>query len=151
MRLTEKTTGPLLPAQGQPSRIKRRFDQARTPFDRLCETEAISEEQNEKLQTLRDQTYPRQLCQEIYQLIDQIFLLPGAVPGETEDVYETLFAPTGSQKGEDILVTLLFDWTRYLIGTLGFRRTIPCDGFQSGLQGQPKHNILPSCISSYSI
>jgi len=109
MRLTEKTTAPLLPARGQPSRIKRRFDQARTPFDRLCETDAISEQQKEQLRTLRDQTNPRQLRQKIYQLIDQIFLLPGAVPGETEDVYETLFAPTGSQKGEDILVTLLFD------------------------------------------
>jgi hypothetical protein len=109
MRLTEKTTSPLLPAQGQPSRIKRRFDQARTPFDRLCETDAISEEQKEQLRTLRDQTNPRQLRQKIYQLIDQIFLLPGAVPGETEDVYETLFAPTESQKGEDILVTLLPD------------------------------------------
>jgi transposase InsO family protein len=109
MRLTEKTAYPLLSAQGQPSRIKRRFDQARTPFDRLCETDAMFEEHKEQLGTLRDQTNPRHLRQEIYQLIDQIFLLPAAVPGETEDVYQTLFAPTKSQKGEDILVTLLFD------------------------------------------
>jgi hypothetical protein len=109
MRLTEKTTGPLLPAQGHPSPIKRRFDQARTPFHRLCETDAISEQQKEQLRTLRDQTNPRQLRQEIYQLIDQIFLLPGAVPGETEDVYKTLSTPTHSQKGEGILVTLSFD------------------------------------------
>ena len=77
MRLTEKTTGPLLPAQGQPSRIKRRFDQARTPFDRLCETEAISEEQKEQLRTLRDQVNPRQLRQQIYQLIDLLTQLSG--------------------------------------------------------------------------
>ena len=114
MRLREKTMGPLLPAEGQPSRIKRRFDQARTPFDRLCQTDAISEQQKEQLQTLRNQTNPRQLRQEIYQLIDQIFLLPGAVPGETEDVYETLFASTESQKGEGIPVTLSFERTASL-------------------------------------
>jgi IS30 family transposase len=109
MRLTEKTASPLLPAQNHPSPIKRRFDRARTPFDRLCETDAISEQQKEQLRTLRDRTNPRQLRQEIYQLVDQIFLFPGAVPGGTEDVHETLFAPTEHQKGEDILVTLLFD------------------------------------------
>jgi hypothetical protein len=109
MRLREKTTSPSLPAEGQPSRIKRRFDPARPPFDRLCETDAISEEQKEQLRTLRDQTNPRQLRREIYQVLDQIFLLPGAVPGETEDVYETLFASTESQEGEGIPVTLSFD------------------------------------------
>ena len=114
MRLREKTMGPLLPAEGQPSRIKRRFDQARTPFDRLCETDAISEQQKEQLRTLRNQTNPRQLRQEIYQLIDQIFLLPGAVPGETEDVYDTLFASTESQKGEGIPVALSFERTASL-------------------------------------
>ena len=58
MRLTEKTLGSV---DGQPSRIKRRFDQARTPFDRLCETDVISEEQKERLRTLRAQVNPRQL------------------------------------------------------------------------------------------
>jgi len=109
MRLKEKTTGPLLPAEGQPSRIKRRFDSARTPFDRLCETDAISQEQKKQLRTLRDQVNPRQLRREIYQLLDQIFCLPAAVPGETEDVYETLSTPTTSQKGEGIPVTLSFE------------------------------------------
>lgn len=35
MRLTEKT---LISADGQPSRVKRRFDQARMPFGHLSET-----------------------------------------------------------------------------------------------------------------
>jgi hypothetical protein len=109
MRLREKTTSPSLSAEGQPSHIKRRFGPARTPFDRLCETDAISEEQKEQLRTLRDQTNPRQLRREIYQVLDQIFLLPGAVPGETEDVYETLFPSAESQEGEGIPVTLSFD------------------------------------------
>jgi len=109
MRLKEKTTSPSPPAQGQPLRIRRRFDRARTPLDRLCETDAISEEQKEQLRTLRDQTNPRQLRREIYQLLDQIFLLPGAVPGETEDVYETLFVSAEGQEGEGIPVTLSFE------------------------------------------
>jgi hypothetical protein len=109
MRLKEKTTGPLPPAQGQPSRIKRRFDPARTPLDRLCETDAISEQQKQQIRTLRDQTNPRQLRREIYQVLDQIFLLPGAVPGQTEDVYETLFAALETREGEGIPVTLSFE------------------------------------------
>jgi len=109
MRLREKTTTPSPPSQSQPFRIRRRFDQAHTPLDRLCETDAISEQQKQQLRALRDQTNPRQLRQEIHQLIDQIFLLPGAVPGQTEDVYETLFASTEIQEGEGIPVTLSFD------------------------------------------
>ena len=108
-RLKEKTITSLAPAEGQPSRIKRRFDSARTPFHRLCETDAISEQDKRALQALRDQTNPRQLRREIYQLLDEIFLLPGAIPGQTEDVYETLFAPMENQKGEGIPVTLSFD------------------------------------------
>lgn len=108
MRLTEET---LVSADGQPSQIKRRFDQARTPFDRLCETNVIPEEQKEQLRTLRDQVNPRQLRQEIYHLIDHIFRLPGAVPEKTEDVYKTLSTPIQSQKGEGIPVTLSFERT----------------------------------------
>ena len=106
MRLVEKTTPPLLPDEGPPSRIKRRFDSARTPLDRLCQTEAISEEQKQELRTVRDQTNPRELRREIYQLLDHIFCLPGAVPGQTEDVYQTLFASVEIQEGEAIPVTL---------------------------------------------
>lgn len=58
MRVTEKI---VLSAENQPTRIKRRYDQARTPFDRLCETDVIPEEQKEQLRILRDQVKPRQL------------------------------------------------------------------------------------------
>lgn len=105
MRLTAKK---LIPAEGQRSRVKRRYDQARTPFDRLCATKAITPERREQLEALRDQTNPRQLRREIYDLIDYIFSLPGAVPGKTEDVYQTLANP---QKGADSPVTLSFDRT----------------------------------------
>jgi hypothetical protein len=114
MRLKEKTTIPSSPAEGQPSRIRRRFDVPKTPFQRLCETDAIPEQVRCQLQALCDQTNPRQLCQEIHQLRDEIFSLPAAVPGRTEDVYNTLFAPTQSQKGEGIPVTLSFERTTAL-------------------------------------
>jgi hypothetical protein len=88
MHLLEKIVVPT--TEGQPTRIKRRHDQARTPFDRPCETEAILPEHRTQLETLRDQTNPRQLRQEIYDLLEHIFTLPGAVPGVVENVFQTL-------------------------------------------------------------
>ena len=85
MRLKEKIV-----VEGSSTRLKRRYDQARTPFDRLCETEAITQECQEQLKALRERTNPRQLRREIYDLIDHIFSLPNAVPGKTENVHETL-------------------------------------------------------------
>lgn len=56
MRLTGKTW---LPKDGEASRVKRLYDQARTPFDRLYATDAITQEQKEQLQALRYQVNPR--------------------------------------------------------------------------------------------
>jgi len=78
------------PVEGQVARVQRRYDQARTPFDRLCETTAITQERRDQLEALRDRTNPRQLRQEIYDQIEYIFSLPNAVPGQTENVYLTL-------------------------------------------------------------
>ena len=72
---------------------RRRYDTAQTPFDRLCQTNAVSAELRQQLSQQRDQTNPRQLREEIYDLIDQIFQLPNLPPGEFEDVALTLFAP----------------------------------------------------------
>lgn len=102
MRLSEKTW---VPEEGQPSRIRRCFDKAATPFDRLCATKAISPEREESLAALRDQTNPRLLRQEIYLLIDHIASLPGAVPGITEDVRQTLITnQLSGQEGQHHLV-----------------------------------------------
>jgi len=97
MRLSEKTW---IREDGQPSRARRRFDEAATPFDRLCKTKAISQERKEQLVALRDQTNPRQLRQEIYDLIAYIASQPGIVPGMTEDVRETLM--THPDSGQDV-------------------------------------------------
>jgi hypothetical protein len=93
MRLTEKSFS----QETQSARVKRRYDRASTPFDRLCATTAISQERREQLKALRDCTNPRRLRQEIQDLVDRLLSLPGATPGITEDVRSTLFASTNAR------------------------------------------------------
>lgn len=87
MHLVEKE---VLRQDGQPARIKRRHDQARTPFDRLSATNAILPEHREQLDALRAAINPRQPRQHIYDAIDHLFSLPCTSPGAAEDVYLTL-------------------------------------------------------------
>jgi hypothetical protein len=87
MRVAEKT---VVSVDGQRTRTKRRYDDARTPFDRACAADAIPDERRAQLTALRDQTNPRQLLAEIRELIDCIFSLPNAAPGEAQNVYDTL-------------------------------------------------------------
>jgi hypothetical protein len=108
MHLTEKI---LVHSEGQATRIKRRFDRAQTPFDRLSATDAISPEERSKFSALRDQTNPRQLRQEIYNLLDHLFDLPPASAGHTQDVYHTLPIPLPFTKGADTPVTFSFECT----------------------------------------
>ncbi len=98
----------------QPTRVIRRYDQARTPFDRLCETEAILPEHRDQLQALRDQINPRRLRQEIYDDIERIFDLPGAVSGVTENVHLTLAHNLPPEKGDDHLPKFSFNRTPIL-------------------------------------
>ncbi len=74
------------------TRLQRRHDTARTPFERLCETQAIAPQRRAEMEALRDRTNPRQLRQEIYEAIPRLFDLPGAVPGHPQNVYDTLRA-----------------------------------------------------------
>lgn len=71
--------------------IRRRFDQARTPFDRLCATGVLPPEVRERLEQLRQQTNPRKLRLAIYESIAALFDLPNATTERSEDVYQTLF------------------------------------------------------------
>lgn len=88
MRLSEKT---VLPANGSRPRVKRRYDQPQTPFERVCARSGFPPEKQQALETLRAATNPRKLREEIYTLLDQLLNLPNARPGKTEDVYQTLF------------------------------------------------------------
>ncbi len=100
MRLTEKTT--VADPAGQFVRVKRRFDTARTPFDRLKASGILDPTTQQQLQTLHHSLNPRQLRRDIYALLDQLFALPCAQPGEpSQDVYLTLFHPPDSLKGDD--------------------------------------------------
>jgi hypothetical protein len=106
MHLREKQVTPL---EGQPAHVTRRYDQAQSPFDRLCATGILSDAWRQELQALRDRTNPRPLRQEIYALVDHLFSLPSAVPGITEDVHTTLGIPITLPKGGAVPVTLSFE------------------------------------------
>lgn len=87
MHLVEKA---IIPRDGAPARVRRRHDEAQTPFQRLCQTQAMLPEHREQLSALRDAINPRLLRREIYDDLAHLFTLPGAVPGVTEDIYQTL-------------------------------------------------------------
>lgn len=108
MRLQEKI---MVSLKGGPSRTRRRYDPARTPFDRLCDTDALAESHKAELKALRNATNPRQLGEEIYALLDRLMRLPAAQPGQTEDVHQTLFAAPTLEEEEDSPVTLSFERT----------------------------------------
>jgi hypothetical protein len=80
----------LLGPAGSLNKIKRHYDVAQTPFDRLCAAQVLSSPQQIPLQQLRKNTNPRQLHREIEALLDQLRCLPIAVQGLTEDVRLTL-------------------------------------------------------------
>jgi len=84
MRLVEKQ---VVQDEKGHARMRRRYDQARTPFDRPCATKVLSTWQRENLERLREATNPRQLRQSIYDQLDALWRLPGAVPGKPEDVF----------------------------------------------------------------
>jgi hypothetical protein len=82
------------------TRIRRRYDRARTPFERLRETGVLSPRQQQELEAVHQQTNPLQLREEIYALIDHIFSLPSAVAGVTEDVYQLVGLPWMTQAAD---------------------------------------------------
>jgi hypothetical protein len=75
LRLAEKI---VVPVDGGASKIRRRYDVARTPFDRLCATGILTTERQNDLNRLRDQTNPRRLKQEVYAILDRLLSLPCA-------------------------------------------------------------------------
>jgi hypothetical protein len=106
MHLLEKE---IIREEGQPTRVKRRYDEAQTPFDRLCETKAILPAHKEQLEALRDSINPRQLRSEIYDDIDAIFKLPCAEPSSNQNVHLTL--AENRDNGKELLSNLAFNRT----------------------------------------
>ncbi len=91
LHITEKIQ---VAAEGQRPHLKRRYDTAQTPFQRLCAGQAITPEQQKALEQLRQQTNPRRLRQEIRALIDRIAALPlAAGPVDVHDAIAILAEP----------------------------------------------------------
>ncbi len=109
MRIREKVQIPI--GEGK-FRTRRVYDPARPPLERLEDTEAVPPQRWERLKRLRDATNPLQLRQEMYDLIEQLFSLPGAMPGVTENIFETLNLPSGLPEELLAPLTLSFDLTR---------------------------------------
>ena len=84
MRLQQKIS----PAEAL--RSKRIYDQAKTPLDRLCNSGVLAVDLQNQLLTLREATNPCQLRRSIENLTSQLFALPSAREGVTEDVRQTL-------------------------------------------------------------
>lgn len=85
MRLAQK--------QWQGHQLKRIYDDALPPFDRLCQAGVLSASQQRELKALRQLTNPLTLRKDIQDLIDQLYALPCAKEGVIEDVHLTLSAP----------------------------------------------------------
>lgn len=100
-----------LPSAASPARMRRKFDQARTPFDRLCATGILPSDVQTQLQALRIRSNPRQLRRDIYRLIERLLRLPAAKPDSIQDVYATLFTDPSPAKAGARPVTLSIDRT----------------------------------------
>jgi hypothetical protein len=107
MHLVEKE---IVREEGQATRVRRRHDKARTPFDRLCDTKIILPTHQEQLEALRDSINPRRLRSEIYDDIDHIFDLPCAEPDSTQNVHLTL--TKNRENGKEALSNFNFNRTR---------------------------------------
>ncbi|KKL69430.1 hypothetical protein LCGC14_2115030 [marine sediment metagenome] len=88
MRLSAKE---ILPTTNGIPQIRRHFDQAQTPLDRLLATQTLTIKQAASLKVLRRDTNPRRLLKQLYQQRDALFELPQAVSDQTEDVRQTLY------------------------------------------------------------
>lgn len=99
LRLSDKTI--VTDTQGRFLRLKRRFDPAQTPFDRLCATGILDPQLRDRLVARRDSLNPRLLHRQIYHLLDQLWRLPNAQPPVTQNVFLTLFKTPDSLKGVD--------------------------------------------------
>jgi hypothetical protein len=87
MRLREKT--PIF-SNDKLLRFKRRFDRARTPFERLCDVSILDLDTVASLRELRLHTNPLALRQQIYDLLHKLLTLPEAPADPIQDVHLTL-------------------------------------------------------------
>jgi len=87
MRLKEKVSAT---SPDHHFRLIRRFDQASTPFDRLCKTAILDQDIQAYLTNLRQLTNPLQLREKIYDLIHVLLNLPEADENIIQNVHQTI-------------------------------------------------------------
>jgi len=71
-------------------RVRRIHDKARTPFHRVLGKDALSADRVEEMCALRRRTNPRQLRRDLLVGLNDLFHLPLAEEGRSEDIYLTL-------------------------------------------------------------
>lgn len=71
------------------TQFRRKFDQAKTPFDRLKEKDALNSKNLSSLEYLRRQTNPVTLRSEINSLIENLLSLPCLDKSETVNIFTT--------------------------------------------------------------
>jgi len=67
------------------NRIKRKWDEAQTPYQRVLHQNVLKSEQETRLAALYDRTNPRQLRKGIYQTIDRLWDKPRGIPAPIGD------------------------------------------------------------------
>lgn len=114
MRLEEKLSVSL---PDKHHRVIRHFDRARTPLDRLLETDILVDEAREYFLSLRKQTNPLQLREQIHSVIHQLLNLPESDGKQVQSVHDTLglwnseIAPpmTSNPRQNDLLYRIYSD------------------------------------------
>jgi len=106
MHLVEKE---IIQDQHGATRVRRRHDKARTPFQRACDAKVISPDHKNQLEALRDSINPRRLRQEIDEDLQHIFSLPCAEAGSTQNVYFTL--SNNGKKAKSAFLDIAFNCT----------------------------------------
>lgn len=76
-------------------RVRRKWDVARTPFERLVASGLLDQEEEQiaRLRGVWERSDPLRLREQILADVVALFELPGAQPGRTEDVFPTLALP----------------------------------------------------------
>jgi hypothetical protein len=100
MRLESKVVDPVT------SRVRRRWDEPRTPFERVVTSGCLNDLIIAMLTRLYDRTDPLLLRQQIEDDIVALFSLPAALPGQTEDLFATLDVPLSIPIGKEEAVAL---------------------------------------------
>lgn len=98
MRLQSKEVDP------ETHRVRRQWDAPRTPFERLVASGCVAEALVAMLSRLYARTDPFALRQQLEDDILALFALPGACPGQSEDLLATLDVPLAIPIGKEAAV-----------------------------------------------